>query len=459
MLFNSLEFLLLFLPIVLGVSLSVRGRALLAWIAFSSLVFYAFTGHAWFLAPMAVTSALDYFVGRQLERCPGSHRLPYLLLSLVSNLGLLAYFKYGGLFARTAAAWTGSVAHTAWLQVVLPAGISFYTFQTMSYVIDIYRGQAHAERSFLAYLSFVAFFPHLVAGPLTRHHQLIPQLHAIANNGVRPRWTAGIALFSVGLCKKILIADRLGSWLDPIVDHHLAASGAIGGWLALIGYALQIYFDFSGYSDMAVGLGRLFQIELPQNFDSPYQATDPSDFWRRWHITLSLWLRDYLYISLGGNRRGARRTQLNLLVTMTLGGLWHGANWTFAIWGLFHGAVLIAYHLTKQRWERSSHLARRVVTFALVCAGWVFFRAHTLSDAGTWFATLAGVHGFGALDLTDVKLALWGVGGLIICNAFPNAFAFDWEKIGSPRAVLLAGGTAASIVLMNYSSKFLYFQF
>ncbi len=458
MLFNSLEFLLLFMPVVLGVALRLRENRLLAWISLCSFVFYAYAGHAWFLVPMAVTTLLDFWVGHRLERSRPEHRRPYLLVSLVGNLGLLAYFKYSGLLAHSILGVFGASARVDWLHVVLPAGISFYTFQTMSYVIDIYRGEAHAEKNFFAYISFVAFFPHLVAGPLTRHNQLIPQLQRIAARGVGPRWSSGIALFSMGLCKKVLLADRLGSWLDPFVAH-IRDTGLVGGWLALLGYALQIYFDFSGYSDMAIGLGRLFGIELPQNFDSPYQALDPSDFWRRWHITLSQWLRDYLYISLGGNRLGPRRTQLNLLITMTLGGLWHGANWTFAIWGLFHGAILIGYHAARRTWDAQAVLVRRTLTFGLVCLAWIFFRSPDLGTAGNWFAALLGLHGLGAFDLTAFKLACWVLGGLVICFGTDNGYRRDVASMSSPWAGMLAAATATAIVLMNYSSKFLYFQF
>jgi alginate O-acetyltransferase complex protein AlgI len=294
-------------------------------------------------------------------------------VSLAGNLGMLAYFKYSGLLVRTtesaliALGLEESARASRWFEVILPAGISFYTFQTLSYIIDVWRGQAPAERNFVRFAGFVSFFPHLVAGPLTRHHQLIPQLARIAATGISARWREGLLLFAVGLCKKVLIADRLGNLIDPLLAPPLALD-APRAWLALLGYAFQIYFDFSGYSDMAIGLGRLFGIELPQNFNSPFKATSPSDFWRRWHMTLSAWLRDYLYITLGGNRCSPARRRFNLMITMVLGGLWHGANWTFAAWGTWHGGLLVLHHALPA-WERMSVFWQRNVTFLLVTLG------------------------------------------------------------------------------------------
>ena len=337
---------------------------------------------------------------------------------------MLAYFKYSGLLVRTtesaliALGLEESARASRWFEVILPAGISFYTFQTLSYIIDVWRGQAPAERNFVRFAGFVSFFPHLVAGPLTRHHQLIPQLARIAATGITARWREGLLLFAVGLCKKVLIADRLGNLIDPLLAPPLALD-APRAWLALLGYAFQIYFDFSGYSDMAIGLGRLFGIELPQNFNSPYKATSPSDFWRRWHMTLSAWLRDYLYITLGGNRCSPARRRFNLMITMVLGGLWHGANWTFAAWGTWHGVLLVLHHALPA-WERMSVFWQRNVTFLLVTLGWVFFRAESFPHAAQWFAGLAGAHGV-ASPWTQETAALAGLVILVPGHRAPLA--------------------------------------
>jgi alginate O-acetyltransferase complex protein AlgI len=466
MLFSSLEFLVLFLPLTLLVALRLRGQPLLRWIALTSVAFYAFAGQWWFIVPMLITTAVDFAVAIAIERAvrPGARRW-LLAASLVGNLGLLAYFKYSGLLARTAERalellGLEAAGSARWFEVMLPAGISFYTFQTLSYVIDVWRGQAPAEHNFARFAGFVSFFPHLVAGPLTRHHQLIPQLARIAATGIAPRWREGLLLFSVGLCKKVLLADRLGNLVDPLLAPPLALD-APRAWLALLGYALQIYFDFSGYSDMAIGLGRLFGIELPQNFNSPYKAQTPSDFWRRWHMTLSAWLRDYLYISLGGNRCSPARRRLNLMTTMVLGGLWHGASWTFAAWGAWHGLLLVV-HQALPAWEtRLSAATQRNLTFLLVTLGWVFFRAQSFGHAADWFASLGGAHGLLAAPWTrdTAALAALVVVGLAIARLCPNSLELPLERLRPVPQMGLAGATAAAVLLMSHGSKFLYFQF
>ncbi len=465
-LFSSLEFLLLFLPLTLAVALRLHGQPLLRWIALTSVIFYAFAGHWWFIVPMLVTTVVDYGVAIAIERARGPRVRAWLLVvSLAGNLGMLAYFKYSGLMVHTVE--QGLVLVGAedragffrWFEVILPAGISFYTFQTLSYIIDVWRGQAPAERNFVRFAGFVSFFPHLIAGPLTRHHQLIPQLTRIATTGITPRWRDGLLLFGVGLCKKVLIADRLGNLIDPRLGNP-AELDLVGAWLVLLGYAFQIYFDFSGYSDMAIGLGRLFGIELPQNFNSPYKATSPSDFWRRWHMTLSFWLRDYLYISLGGNRCTPARRRFNLMATMVLGGLWHGANWTFAAWGAWHGALLVL-HQSWPTWDRAVSLFwQRNVTFLLVTLGWVFFRSPDFAHVARWFSGLAGMHGIGTIS-TPETLALLGL--VAVCTAIvrlcPNSLELPLDRLGALPQAGLGAACAAAVVLMNYGSKFLYFQF
>ena len=463
MLFTSLEFLVLFLPVVLVVALQLRGQPLLRWITATSVVFYAFAGHWWFIVPMLVTTTVDYLVALGLARQTVARHRGWLLgASLAGNLGMLAYFKYSGLLVHTAeravAAMGLGQTSLGWFEVVLPAGISFYTFQTLSYIIDVWRGEAPAERNFIRFAAFVSFFPHLVAGPLTRHHQLIPQLARIAETGIAARWQEGTFLFCVGLSKKVLIADRLGNLVDPMLAPT-APLDLVHAWLALLGYAFQIYFDFSGYSDMAIGLGRLFGIELPQNFNSPYKAVSPRDFWRRWHMTLSFWLRDYLYISLGGNRCGPARRRFNIMATMVLGGLWHGASWTFAAWGAWHGLLLLA-HGELAWWDRMGVTARRNLTFLFVTLGWVFFRAADFGRAAAWFAGLAGAHGMGTAWTTDTGMLLALV---LVCFAIvrvcPNSLELPLGYLRALPQAGLAVATVAALLLMNYGSRFLYFQF
>jgi alginate O-acetyltransferase complex protein AlgI len=476
MLFNSLRFMILFMPVVLLGARLLRGRPFLVWICLVSAVFYAYAGHAWFLVPMAITTVLDFCVGRQLMRVEGTGRKLLLGLSLGCNLALLGYFKYSGLIADSAMALSAalglphaSTAEAA-VRVVLPAGISFYTFQTMSFVIDIYRRENEPEPNFFTYLAFVAFFPHLVAGPLTRHNQLIPQLHRIEREGIQPRWWPAISLFSIGLIKKVLIADRAGNLVDLLLGD-MSRLGVITAWLCAVGYAVQIYYDFSGYSDMAIGLGRMFGVELPQNFNSPYQSLNPSDFWRRWHITLSQWLRDYFYISLGGNRRGRVRVKFNLMVTMFLGGLWHGANWTFAAWGIYHGALLVLYQWRKKAWDSIHPSVQRALMFLLVCLGWVFFRSANLHDALVWTGAMGGAQGLAgqglyiqpvrSLSLATVaeRLAVLCFVAVAIAMFAPNAYQIEPARISRRWRVVLGAVAAIAVVMMNFSSKFLYFQF
>jgi len=358
----------------------------------------------------------------------------------------------------------GHPGNSSWLRffnVILPAGISFYTFQTLSYIIDVYNEAAPAETNFWEFAAFVSFFPHLIAGPLTRHHQLIPQLKRIREEGPSPRWDEGVLLFAVGLCKKTLLADRIGNFIDPRLGDF-STVGLPLAWLLMASYALQIYFDFSGYSDMAIGLGRFFGIELPQNFNSPYQAVNPSDFWHRWHITLSQWLRDYLYIPLGGSRKGKFRSLVNLAITMFLGGLWHGAKWIFALWGLYHGILLVLYHIAQPAWDRLHIPLRRAFTFVLVCWGWVLFRSPTLFEARKWYASALGAYGLLLNHLTtdDLQLAGLTLTGLAIVIWAPVASRYEGFRNLSPAKQCALGAVSVfAILFMNYSSKFLYFQF
>jgi len=472
MLFNSFTFLILFLPLVLAISVRLKGQSLLRWIGLVSIVFYAFAGHAWFIIPMLITTCLDFYMALLVANAKiKRQKIIFLLFSITANLGMLFYFKYSGLILHSAeniSAYFANIfgySSPEWslsmLQVVLPAGISFYTFQTLSYMIDVYRGKAKPETNFWRFVCFVSFFPHLVAGPLTRHNQLIPQLTSIAKTGIRPQWEHGIYLFSIGLIKKVLIGDRLASLVQPLLSspEHMTITTA---WLALIGFTLQIYFDFSGYSDMAIGLGRLFGIELPQNFNSPYKAKNPSDFWKRWHITLSQWLRDYLYISLGGNRCNAIRRNINIMLTMVIGGLWHGANWTFAMWGFYHGMILVLFHLFEKPWSLMPVVIQRIITFILIMIGWLFFKASSWIEASNWLAHLVDFSSFSEFSFSEVesKLIFLSLFCIFVTQFFPNASSIRNLANLHPLQKFTLGVVAFFAVLMlNYSSRFLYFQF
>jgi alginate O-acetyltransferase complex protein AlgI len=453
MLFNSIEFIAVFLPLVLLGTRSTRGTGCLVFIALASTVFYAYTGELWYLAPLLGSAVFDFSMGRLLE-CSQNPRLRRFLVgaSLTANLGLLAYFKYATLLTSSFAA-----SDTSGAALVLPAGISFYTFQSMSYVIDVYRKRVQAARSLLEYYAFVAFFPQLVAGPITRYEPLSTQLRALVRRQLTPQTARGVFLFCMGLCKKVLLADRIANQIDPLIatigDQTLLLS-----WLALVGYGLQIYFDFSGYSDMARGIADMLGVQLPVNFDSPYKAISPRDFWRRWHITLSQWIRDYLYFSVGGNLGSPARVAWNLVLTMGLAGLWHGARWTFLAWGLYHGVLLVVYRGFQARWDAVPLGPRRFFMFVLTMLGWVFFRADDFSHATHWFRALMGVNGL--VSVATVPLLGLVTFGVLVTQIAPNSN--ELARAGLPRPMLqiaLGVATASAVILMNYSSTFIYYRF
>lgn len=386
--FNSYVYVFVFLPVVFVVYQLLRtSRFANLWLTVASCTFYAWMT-LWYLVPLFISSLLDFAVGRKLDQM-GEDRQRRLLLvvSMSANLGLLAFFKYGGWLSHNMASLLalGGISMQA-ITPPLPPGISFYTFQTMSYTIDIYRGELKSRKSLVDYFSFVTFFPQLVAGPIERARDLLPQLEK-----VRPRVTASVAagalfLILFGLFQKTVLADNFAGIVDFVAKSvETSPDGKIPPGLGLAfayGFAFQIYCDFAAYSTIARGSARLFGIELHRNFATPYMASNPSDFWSRWHISLSQWLRDYLYIGLlGGNRGGAYKTMRNLMITMILGGLWHGAGVFFIVWGAYHGLLLVVYRLLPIDEYLVRYLGRfgrflgAVIFFHLVCVGWIFFRA------------------------------------------------------------------------------------
>ena len=338
--------------------------------------------------------------------------------------------------------------------VVLPIGISFYTFEGISYVVDVHRRTIPAERDPLRYAFFISFFPHLVAGPIVRYAKLRPQLaerHRFDVDDFR----AGTLLFSLGLAKKVLVADSIALYVDPLLSNP-GELGFFTAWAAIVGFSFQIYFDFSGYSDMALGLARMFGIRLPWNFDRPYRAASPIEFWRRWHMTLSTWLRDYVYIPLGGNRRGPVRRDANLLTTMGLGGLWHGASITFVVWGLYHGLLLVATRRLERFAPALARPVRVAITFLLVTVGWVFFRMATAGDTVDVFAAMAGLQGAG--DVPGHLLLRVGAAGLIVF-LLPEEWRWPLTRFGSVRAAAVGALAGVAILSIYASDAFIYFQF
>ena len=480
MVFSSYEFLFLFLPLVLiGYFLLPRISRTL-FLTLASYLFYGWWDFR-FCGLMLVSTMIDYIAGEGISRArTPAGRKAWMIMSVISNMSLLGFFKYFDMFANTvnygiSALFPGAPALIPNLHLVLPVGISFYTFQSMSYAIDLYRGHAKKTRSFLDFACYVSLFPQLVAGPIVRYHELAEQLvereHSIA------RASRGAALFILGFAKKVLVADAVA----PLTSLAFGESspGLAGAWIGTLAYAMQIYFDFSGYSDMAVGLGLLFGFQFPINFNSPYQAVSITDFWRRWHISLSNWLRDYLYIPLGGNRIGPRRTYINLALVMLLGGLWHGANWTFVVWGGIHGTLLA--------WERFRGSQKpahvwwgRLRTFIFVCLAWVPFRATSMSQTMDIWSALFGFHGLGlqfswdgalplgfALILLGMSIALawfapnsWQVMRMDENAESAPAFGITWPQIiWRTAAVSALFIFSVGVLMVNSSSPFLYFQF
>jgi len=438
MVFSSYTFMLLFLPVCLvGFWLLARGRGrgigATLWLVVCSVAFCGW-GDPFDLVPLGGSVVVNYLLGRWIERLSTrAARRGVLAFGVVLNLALLGYFKYTGFFL----AQFGVDANGVGVPLVLPLAISFYTFQQIAYLVDVSRGLTHEHR-FADYCLFVTFFPQLIAGPIVHHRDMLPQFVRRAFRFRAEDVSVGIAFFVFGLTKKVLVADALAGPVAAVFDSG-ESLGFMEAWLGALAYTLQLYFDFSGYSDMAIGLGRLFGVRLPFNFHSPYRASSPSEFWRRWHMTLSAFLRDYLYIPLGGNRRGGARRYVNLMATMLLGGLWHGAAWTFVLWGGLHGLGLMVHHAWRVVTGGSRGSARdgsapdgdaagfgrvfagRVFTFTLVVLGWVLFRAQDFPAAGRVYAAMFGAGGL-SLDFGVISdgIAAMVVVLLVVVWCCPN---------------------------------------
>jgi alginate O-acetyltransferase complex protein AlgI len=463
LLFNSPVFLFAFLPICYGVYWSLRSaNARYKWLAVSGYVFYGYW-NPWFCLLMAFSTLVSYTAGLGFLKYPTDARARKLCLvvPIVVDLSLLGFFKYANFTlasARDLLHVFGTDVHVPHWNIILPIGISFYTFHTISYIVDSYRGTIRPTRNFFEFAAYVSLFSQLIAGPIVRFRQIEADLAAIGTSD-RHQWlTRGVDFFIVGLVEKVVIADSLAAFVDPALAQYHTLS-TMGAWLAVLGYTFQLYFDFSGYSSMAAGLGYLFGLRIPQNFNSPYKALDPSDFWQRWHISLSTCLRDYLYIPMGGNRKGTWRTYQNLMVTMLLGGLWHGANWTFVAWGAYHGLILCIHRKWRPLWDNRPAVARQLGMFFLAVLGWVLFRSTSFGMAmslmGTMFRWTDGPLPAGTALVVPVLLvaAWWGMIG-------PNVFEMRFPETWRARAALTAGfAVCLAVIIGSHPSPFLYFQF
>jgi len=468
MVFTTHIFVFYFLPVFLLVYFNLPFRWRNLWITGASYVFYGWW-QPWFVCLMMFTTVIDFIWGKVITR-PAATRIQQRLAvvaCVVTNLSFLGFFKYYMFSAETLNHLLAAVGTEQFrvLRVVLPIGISFYTFHSLTYIIDLYRRHATPAKSFTDFSAFVALFPDLVAGPIIRYKTLAAQL-AFREHTLQ-RFTSGITLFILGFSKKILLANPCGHVADAV--FNAANPCALDAWVGVLAYAFQIYFDFCGYSDMAVGLGRMLGFEFLKNFDAPYLAESITDLWRRWHISLSSVLRDYLYFPLGGNRHGPTRTYVNLTVVMLLGGLWHGAKWVFVFWGAYHG-LLLAY----ERWRGKQSLyntwplgLRIAVTFLLMLFSWVLFRAENLSAARQYFGAMFGFSpatGASALLAADIYAPLYLV-VMTLCAVlvFQRAQAHEWSLKPQtwPRLMLLVPLFVFSLLVMfsQAFNPFLYFQF
>ncbi len=439
MLFNSYVFLFLFLPVVLTVDLALTRQSgstwRISWLVLASLFFYGWWDPPFVLLLMASVGC-NAVLGIWLRRYAGRTQKALLIAAVTANLFVFCFFKYTAFLLHTLSqlmGWSLTVPN-----LVLPLGISFFTFQIIAFLVDASRGKT-STCTLPEYSLFVTFFPQLIAGPIVHHADVIPQFHNHAQRDRAFDFSAGASLFVLGLCKKVTIADRLAEMVTPLFTQ--AASGkmiaTVDAWAAALGYTLQLYFDFSGYSDMAIGLAWMFGIRLPINFFSPYKASSIIDFWRRWHITLSSFLRDYLYFSLGGNRKGEARRLVNIFLTMLIGGIWHGAGWTFIVWGIIHAAAITINHLWRSlfrnliprlnksvAWRLSCH----VITLVVIVCAWVCFRAKDMSTSILLWKSMFAVDGL-LLPANWADFFSWLPAEKVIFAGHLNSTLFAWLAV------------------------------
>jgi alginate O-acetyltransferase complex protein AlgI len=467
MLFTSYSFLFLFLPLFFLSYLATPARWRVYLLLIGSYLFYGFWRFDYCLLLFGVT-ALGFAGGLWIRSCPDRRRIA-LVVTLSLLLSLLGWYKYAGFFGSSwngLATWLGAPGLTIPVpEVLLPIGISFFTFQTLSYVVDVYRGRESC-RSFVDFAAYVALFPQLVAGPIVRYSDVSGEIHA-------PRVSfgnleEGVARFMLGFCKKVWIANNVA----PVADWAFSQSDPTltVAWLGVICYTLQIYFDFSGYSDMAIGLGLMLGFQFPENFRAPYRAASITEFWQRWHITMSSFFRDYLYIPLGGNRGNRWGTLTNLLLTMLLAGLWHGAGWTFVAWGCLHGVLLVIHRLWQNsrvppelRGGRGYRMGAILLTLVSVMAGWVLFRSASMADALEIYRGMAGFNGIAAVGIFFARLdaVFWIVFAVGVLAVVSEGRTVRWlPSLPVRRFLLLAGFVAAVHELGSQGyNPFLYFQF
>ena len=464
MVFSSTTFLFFYLPLVLAVYYLVPARGRNVWLFAVNLVFYGW-GEPVYILLMLFSITLNYAAGLLVDRyrqAQPKKAKAVLVWDIVLNLAMLGFFKYYDLFAATLSRIPGLTVPV--LNVALPIGISFYTFQTMSYPIDVYRGDAQAQRNYISFGTFVALFPQLIAGPIVRYKDIADQLAFRA--GGTEQFASGVRRFTVGLAKKVLIANNVGALWDLYAAKAPGELSVLGAWLGSAAFALQIYFDFSGYSDMAIGLGRMLGFEFLENFNYPYLSRSVTEFWRRWHMSLGTWFRDYVYIPLGGNRAGLARQLLNILIVWALTGFWHGASWSFLLWGLYYALFLMLEKLFLGKWLEKAGAFSHLYLLLIVLLGWVIFNLTDLGAAlGYYRAMFGGGSGlWSAFDLYSLRsYAVTLLLGALA--ALPLGKRVYWKLPERARNLLTPVLIAAALVLstaylVNASyNPFLYFRF
>lgn len=468
MVFSSIPFLFYFLPLFLIIYYIVPFKAKNMVLLIFSLIFYGW-GEPVYISLLVISSVIDYINGRLIEKFDGKRNKQrmFLIVSVVMNIGLLSVFKYSDLLISTVNSITGS--NISLLNIALPIGISFFTFQTMSYSIDVYMGRVKTEHNFIDYMTYVSMFPQLVAGPIVRYETVSRELkeRKITFDG----FTDGMIRFFMGLFKKVLIANQVGMLWDTTLKS-ISGLSALGAWLGIIAFALQIYFDFSGYSDMAIGMGKMMGFTYPENFNYPYISKSITEYWRRWHMTLSEWFRLYVYIPLGGNRVGVFRNIINIFIVWSLTGFWHGAGWNFMMWGFYFAVLLVLEKFVfKNVLEKTPSFLRHILTLFLVLMSWVMFAVEDFNEMGQYFVTLFTGSGNGLTDNGFLyNIRCYGLIILIAMVLSTPVYRILKEKIAACRLknVIYVLGSVVFVLLFlitvsflvrNTYNPFLYFRF
>ncbi|KXK20715.1 MAG: membrane bound O-acyl transferase MBOAT family protein [Candidatus Parvibacillus calidus] len=473
MVFSSIVFVLYFLPVFLVLYFIIDRRYKNVLILVSSILFYAW-GAPKFIFVILGTTLLDFILVHYMDRMATDWKRKVMLsISIVVNLGLLVYFKYSNFFIENINLFLSGLGfnEVAWTKLVLPIGISFYTFETITYVVDVYRRIHRPLTNFWDYQLYIIFFPKLIAGPIVRYHEIADQITDRSANENNENRLTGFYRFVIGLSKKVLIANQMGAQADMIFSQDYHQLSMMHAWVGILAYTFQIYFDFSGYSDMAIGIGRMMGFKLPENFNSPYTSGSITEFWRRWHITLGKWMRNYLYIPLGGNRISSGRTYMNLWLVFVASGLWHGASWNFVIWGAYHGCFLVLERTFLLRlYNRIGRVVPIVLTFFFVVIGWVFFRVEHFNDALTYISRLfaGGMEQFSlpngrfiAIFLIAVFFAFFAVAQRTYAfqqKVFEQNYSLRGHLLMTPVILILFVLSLASITSFGFN-PFIYFRF